>query len=104
MPVYIPQEIVDIIIGCATANASGLKQSYLRVEDLQNFSKYASVSHTFHQIVLPYEFKSLTFKFHREASIDMIFLAPISSQSQNSARLSMPEIHMPFLLRRLYRS
>ena len=73
MPVYIPQEIVDIIIGCATANASGLKRSYLRVEDLQNFSNYASVSHTFHQIVLPYEFKSLTFKFHREAGIDMIF-------------------------------
>ena len=46
---YIPQEILDIIIGYATADVNG---RYL-------FSAF--ISHTFHQIVLPYQFKSLTF-------------------------------------------
>jgi hypothetical protein len=49
---YIPQEILEIIIGYATASADG-----------PYFSNCASfISHTFHQIVLPYKFRSLTFK------------------------------------------
>ena len=48
---YIPQEILDIIIGYATT-AEG-----------PSFSNCASlVSHTFHQITLPYKFRSLTFR------------------------------------------
>ena len=50
MPEYIPEEIVDKIIGCAIA-------------DSRLFSSRASfVSHTFHQIVLPYKFRSLTIR------------------------------------------
>ena len=52
---YIPQEILDKIIGYATADEPevGLK-----------FSNFASfVSHNFHQIILPYKFRSLTFRF-----------------------------------------
>ena len=56
MPYYIPQEILDKIIGCATADEPKFGR---------NFSSCASlVSHTFHQIVLPYKFRSLTFEFH----------------------------------------
>ena len=44
---FIPQEILDIIIGYAAA-------------DGRHFS-CAFVSHIFHQVVLPYKFKSLTF-------------------------------------------
>ena len=47
MPYYIPQEILDIIIGYASATSDG-----------PCFSNYA-VSHTF---VLPYKFRSLSFK------------------------------------------
>ena len=52
MPYYIPQEILDIIIGYASATSDG-----------PCFSNYA-VSHTF---VLPYKFRSLT--FGRKANI-----------------------------------
>jgi hypothetical protein len=52
MPVYLPQEILDRIIGYAIADAP-------------RFSLCASfVSHTFHQIVLPYKFRSLAFQFN----------------------------------------
>ena len=55
---YIPQEILDIIIGYATA---GSPERYL-----------SSISHTFHQIALPYKFKSLTFQNRsREGSPDV---------------------------------
>jgi hypothetical protein len=55
MPVYIPQEILDRIIGYATADAS----------DALHFSRRASfVSQTFHQIILPYKFRSLSFEFY----------------------------------------
>ena len=50
---HIPQEILNIIIGYATAY-------------WPDFSSYA-ISHTFHQIVLPYKFRSLT--FGRKANI-----------------------------------
>ena len=49
---YIPQEILDIIISFATV-------------DRPNFSNCASlVSHTFHQIVLPYKFRSFVKYYH----------------------------------------
>ena len=49
---YIPQKILDIIIGYATAGPY-----------TSSFSNCASfVSHSFHQIVLPYKFRSLTFR------------------------------------------
>ena len=52
MPVYISQEILDKIISCATDSDPG-----------RHFLCRASlVSHTFRQIVLPYKFKSLTFR------------------------------------------
>ena len=46
----IPQEILDIILGYAAAD----QPCY--------FSSVPLVSHNFHQIVLPYKFRSLTFK------------------------------------------
>ena len=46
----IPQEILDVIIGYATA------------DQLCYFSSISLVSHIFHQIVLPYKFSSLTFQ------------------------------------------
>ena len=50
---YIPQEILDIIINHA---------------DRPDFSNCASlVSHSFHQIVLPYKFRSLTFQNRNRA-------------------------------------
>ena len=53
---YIPQEILNQIIRYATANEP---------EDRRKFFNCASfVSHTFHQIVLPYKFRSLTFNFN----------------------------------------
>ena len=45
---YIPEEIVDKIISFATADS-----------DRRIFTTHASVSHTFHQIALPYRFRSL---------------------------------------------
>ena len=46
---YIPEEILDLILSCGTA-------------DSWNFANCTSfVSHTFHQIVLPHKFRSLTF-------------------------------------------
>jgi hypothetical protein len=52
----IPEEILDKIIGCATAANDG-------------FSERASfVSHTFHRIVLPHKFRSLIFKFYRNGA------------------------------------
>jgi hypothetical protein len=55
MPVpYIPQEILDKIIGYATA-------------DDPHFSNCASfVSHNFHQITLPYKFRSVIFRRYRD--------------------------------------
>ena len=60
MPYYIPQEILDKIIAYATADA------YADEPDLgRKFSSCASfVSHNFHQIILPYKFRSLTFLLH----------------------------------------
>ena len=55
---YIPEEILDKIIRCATADSD---EPYVG----QKFSNYASfVSHNFHQIILPYKFRSLTFRLH----------------------------------------
>ena len=48
MPVDIPQEILDMIIG------------YLPAPYFLDSASF--VSHTFHQIVLPYKFRSLTFQ------------------------------------------
>ena len=69
---YIPQEILDKIIGCA---ADGYSPYDVELDDWRKFSSCASfVSHTFHQIVLPYKFRSLTFEFHNKDSIrDLIF-------------------------------
>ena len=58
MSYYIPQEILDNIIRCATD------------DDERNFSNCASlVSHTFHQIALPYKFRSLTFQLHDKENL-----------------------------------
>ena len=57
---YIPQEILDKIIGYATADDPLADVTYNR-----KFSTYASfVSYSFHQIILPYKFRSLTFRLH----------------------------------------
>ena len=55
MPTNIPQEILEIIIGYATSDGHYFSTCAASVISL--------TSHTFHQIVLPYKFKSLT--FHR---------------------------------------
>ena len=52
---YIPQEILNKIIGCAVADDIYRPCAGLRV---------SLVSHTFHQIVLPYNFRSLHFRIH----------------------------------------
>ena len=54
---YIPQEILDIIIGYSTADGRYFSCAY--------------ISHTFHQIVLPYKFKSLTFWNRRRNIADV---------------------------------
>ena len=55
MPNYIPQEILDKIIGYASDEPNVGRK----------FSNCASfVSHNFHQIILPYKFRSLTFQLH----------------------------------------
>jgi hypothetical protein len=55
MPVYIPEEILDKIIGCDTADVPG--------DPGRHFLCSASfVSRTFRQIALPYKFRSLTFQ------------------------------------------
>jgi hypothetical protein len=59
---YIPEEILDKIIGCAAEGQAG-QVSYVDEVVRPKFPSYASVSHTFHQIVLPYKFRSLTFEF-----------------------------------------
>ena len=51
----IPQEILDIIIGYATTSSTADQTRY--------FSSVSLVSHIFHQIVLPYKFRSLTLTF-----------------------------------------
>ena len=50
LPYYIPQDILEIIIGYATADGP------------YDFSTLSLVSHTFRQIVLPYKLRSLTFR------------------------------------------
>jgi hypothetical protein len=77
MPTYIPQEILDWIIGCATANASKPYYRFkYREPHASGVLECASfVSHTFHQIVLPYKFRSLAFEFYDR---DYISLYPTS--------------------------
>ena len=78
--------------------------------DVKHVSNCALVSRTFNQIVLPYKFRPLSSIIDSVSTITvnrLILLPripPLLSKSQNSARLSMPEMHLPFLLRRLYRS
>ena len=61
---YIPQEILDIIIGYGVDASDGPK-----------FSNCASfVSHTFHQVVLPYKFRSLTFRNTNKSPSDVILI------------------------------
>ena len=70
MPVYIPQEILDIIIAYAAADSSPSRY-------FKNFSSRAPfVSHSFHKIILPYNFRSLEFRFHESESYKLT-LAPI---------------------------
>ena len=57
----IPQEILHIIIGYATADQP------------RYFSSISLVSHIFHQIVLPYKFRSLTISFNIHQSIAVIY-------------------------------
>ena len=70
MPVYIPQEILDRIIAYAAADSSPSRY-------FEHFSSRAPfVSHTFHKIVLLYNFRSLKFRFHERESYKLT-LAPI---------------------------
>jgi hypothetical protein len=71
---YIPQEILDKIIGYATADEQDIVRKFpnralISADEPdvgRNFSNCAAslVSHTFHQIVLPYKFRSVTFLIH----------------------------------------
>ena len=63
---HIPQEILDNIIGYASADG----QIYLSA--LSSYSSCAFVSHTFHQIALPYKFNSLTFTIPNFRVTDVI--------------------------------
>ena len=68
--VYIPEEILDYIIHCAAERDVG-----------RNFNSASLISHTsltshaFHQILLPYKFRSLTFQMRHDRQTTVI---PIS--------------------------
>ena len=67
---YIPQEILDKIIGFATADDFNDELDVRQISRIPSFPSCISfVSHTFHQIVLPHKFKPLTFEFHNRHSI-----------------------------------
>jgi hypothetical protein len=72
MSVYIPQEILDKIIGYAAADTS---YGYLVTRKF--CSRISFVSRTFHQIVLPYKFRSLAFEFHNREGFNFTTLIPI---------------------------
>ena len=82
MPVYIPEEILDKIIDYATAPLryfSYAGELEMEVHVGGDFSKQAAsfVSHAFHQIVLPYKFRSLTFQLSNIKSIGDDFISRV---------------------------